>query len=113
MPEQTNSHQSRRLMCMTAHPDDEAGAFGGCLRKYGDLGVQTSVICLTSGQAATHRCGAKTDQELGAISRKDFTTACEMVNVSEGTVLDYPDGQLYRQDLYRVVCDLTRYVRRF
>ncbi len=107
------NYQGMRLMCITAHPDDEAGGFGGSLRKYGDLAVQTCVICLTAGQAATHRGVAKTDQELGAIRRKEFAASCEMLKVSEGRVLDYPDGQLYRQDLYRVVCELTHHVRRF
>ena len=100
-------------MCITAHPDDEAGGFGGSLRKYGDLGVRTCVICLTPGQAATHRGVAKSDQQLADIRRKEFAASCEMLRVSDGMVLDYPDGQLYRQDLYRVVCDLTHHVRRF
>ncbi|HEY1271762.1 MAG TPA: PIG-L family deacetylase, partial [Terriglobales bacterium] len=51
-----------RLMCITAHPDDEAGAFGGTLRLYRDRGVETCVLCLTPGQAATHRGGVKSDQ---------------------------------------------------
>jgi LmbE family N-acetylglucosaminyl deacetylase len=33
----------RRLMLVTAHPDDEAGAFGGTLRVYADRAVETSV----------------------------------------------------------------------
>src|SRR5579862_4040898 len=102
-----------RLMCVTAHPDDEAASFGGSLALYHDRGVQTSVVCLTPGQAATHRGAAKDDQELAALRRKEFAASCEMLKVSHGTVLDYPDGKLYRQDLYRVVCDLTFHVRHF
>jgi LmbE family N-acetylglucosaminyl deacetylase len=102
-----------RLMVITAHPDDEAGGFGGALRLYADRGVETSVICLTPGQAATHRGGAKTDHELSAMRRKEFTASCEILKVSRGMVLDYPDGQLHRQDLYRVVCDLTLRLREF
>jgi len=102
-----------RMMCITAHPDDEAGGFGGSLRLYHERGVETCVICLTAGQAATHRGGAKSDQELGAMRRKEFAAACEILKVSRGIVLDYPDGQLYRQDLYKVVCDLTLQVREF
>ncbi len=100
-------------MCITAHPDDEAGGFGGALRLYRERGVETSVVCLTAGQAATHRGGAASDWELGAMRRKEFAAACEILKVSHGTVLDYPDGQLYRQDLYKVVCDLTKLVREF
>jgi LmbE family N-acetylglucosaminyl deacetylase len=102
-----------RLMCVTAHPDDEAGGFGGSLALYHDRGVETCVICLTPGQAATHRGSAKDDQELAAIRRQEFAASCEILKVSHGSVLDYPDGKLYRQDLYRVVCDLTLHVRQF
>ncbi|HVG91815.1 MAG TPA: PIG-L family deacetylase, partial [Alphaproteobacteria bacterium] len=41
-----------RLLCFTAHPDDEAGGFGGTLLRYAERGVETHVICLTPGQAA-------------------------------------------------------------
>jgi LmbE family N-acetylglucosaminyl deacetylase len=102
-----------RLMCITAHPDDESGGFGGSLRLYHDRGVETSVICLTPGQAATHRGGAKSDSELADRRRQEFASACAILKVSEALVLDYPDGQLYRQDLYRVVCDLALHIRRY
>lgn len=103
----------RRLMCVTAHPDDEAAGFGGSLRLYHDRGIETCVLCLTPGQAASHRGGAASDQELASLRRKEFAAACEILKVSRGIVLDYPDGQLHRQDLYKVVCDLTLYVRQF
>jgi LmbE family N-acetylglucosaminyl deacetylase len=100
-------------MCVTAHPDDEAAGFGGSLCLYHDRGVETSVVCLTPGQAATHRGGAASDQELASLRRKEFAAACEILKISQGIVLDYPDGQLHRQDLYKVVCELALHVRRF
>ena len=103
----------RRMMVVTAHPDDEASSFGGSLRLYQERGVETCIICLTPGQAATHRGSARTDQELGELRRKEFAAACEILKVSRGIVLDYPDGQLHRHDLYKVVCDLTLHIRRF
>jgi LmbE family N-acetylglucosaminyl deacetylase len=102
-----------RLMCVTAHPDDEAGSFGGSLRAYRDRGVETSVVCLTPGQAGSHRGNAKNDAELAAMRRREFMASCEILRVSRPVVLDYPDGQLYRQELNRVVYELTLQVRRF
>jgi len=103
----------RRMLCITAHPDDEAGGFGGSLALYHERGVETSVICLTPGQAATHRGGAKDDQELAAMRRREFAASCEILKITHGVVRDYPDGDLHRQDLYRVVYELTLEVRRF
>jgi LmbE family N-acetylglucosaminyl deacetylase len=100
-----------RLLCFTAHPDDEAGGFGGTLLRYAERGVETYVVCLTPGQAATHRGGAKSDDELSAARRKEFDAACRLLKVKQGTVLNYPDGKLDRQDFHAVVADLTRRVR--
>ena len=104
---------SLRLMVITAHPDDEAGSFGGSLRLYSERQVETCVVCLTPGQAASNRGGAKNDQELAAIRRKEYAAACAILKVNRGIVLDYPDGQLHRQDSYKVICDLTRHLREF
>jgi LmbE family N-acetylglucosaminyl deacetylase len=100
-----------RMLCVTAHPDDEAAAFGGTIRLYRDRGVETTVVCLTPGQAATHRGQAKDDHELAAIRRKEFAAACKILGIDRGIVLDYADGQLHRAELYRVVEAITQRVR--
>jgi len=100
-----------RLLCFTAHPDDEAGGFGGTLLHYAQRGVETHVICLTPGQAATHRGGAKSDDDLAQMRRQEFEAACKLLKVKSGTVLDYPDGKLDRENFYAVAGDLTRRVR--
>jgi LmbE family N-acetylglucosaminyl deacetylase len=100
-----------RMLCVTAHPDDEAGNFGGSLLLYNSRGVETYVICLTPGQAASHRGGARTDQELATLRRKEFAASCQILRVTRGEVLDYADAHLHRIDLYSVVSDLTRRIR--
>ena len=100
-------------MCITAHPDDEAGSFGGTLRIYADQGVETSVVCLTPGQAGSHRGGAANDQELSELRKKEFDASCAILRVAKPVVLDYADGQLYRQELNRVVYELVSHVRKF
>lgn len=102
-----------RLMCVTAHPDDEAGSFGGTLRTYRDRGAETCVICLTPGQAASNRGGARSDQELAIMRKREFAASCEILGVSKPIVFDYPDGQLYRQELNRIVYEITLQVRQF
>ncbi len=44
-----------KLVCVVAHPDDECYAFGGALALAAAQGVETYVVCLTDGQAATNR----------------------------------------------------------
>ncbi len=101
-----------RLLAITAHPDDEAAAFGGSLLLAEERGIETFVICLTPGQAATHRGDSKTDEELAKVRRAEFQASCEHLKVTEGLVLDFPDGKLDRQNFFDVVGELSRHIRR-
>jgi LmbE family N-acetylglucosaminyl deacetylase len=65
-------------MCVVAHPDDECFAFGGALRLAADRGAETYVVCLTDGQAATHRGDTTSDVALGQMRREEFKASCEV-----------------------------------
>ncbi len=101
-----------KLLCITAHPDDEAGAFGGTLLLYGERGVETSVVCLTAGTAARNRGMARSNEELAQLRRVEFAASCKVLKVAHGEVLDYPDSKLDRADLYYVVGDLVLRIRK-
>jgi LmbE family N-acetylglucosaminyl deacetylase len=100
-------------MCITAHPDDECGAFGGALMQAHQRGVETSVVCLTEGRAASNRGTAVDDAELANMRRQEFAAARRVLGVTHGEVLDYPDGGLPRQDFYAVTTILVEHIRRF
>jgi len=101
----------RKLLCITAHPDDEAGAFGGTLLVYGERGVQTSVVCLTAGTAARNRGTSRSNEELAELRRREFAASCRVLKVAHGEVLDYPDAKLDRVELYRAAGDLALRIR--
>jgi LmbE family N-acetylglucosaminyl deacetylase len=100
-----------KLLCVTAHPDDEAGCFGGVLAKYSEAGVECSVICLTAGERAANRAGAANDEALKAIRRREFADSCHHLGVSHCEVLNYADGALDRADFLAVTTDLVRAIR--
>jgi LmbE family N-acetylglucosaminyl deacetylase len=100
-------------MCFTAHPDDECGAFGGALMQAHQRGVETSVVCLTEGRAASNRGNARSGEELAALRRQEFAAALRVLDVTHGEVLGYPDGGLAREDFTRVTTALVERIRRF
>lgn len=100
-----------KLLCTTAHPDDEVWAFGGSLLKYQEQGIETHVICLTRGQSATNRGGARSGEDLGAMRTEEFYAACHLLKVTHPLILDYPDGGLSTQNFSEVAGELTRYIR--
>jgi LmbE family N-acetylglucosaminyl deacetylase len=100
-------------MCITAHPDDECGAFGGALMQAHARGVETSVICLTEGRAASNRGSAADEDELAQLRRREFAAALQVLKVTHGEVLAYPDGGLARQDFFAITTVLVERIRRF
>lgn len=88
-----------RLLCVCAHPDDECFGFGGALALAADRGVETSVLCLTDGQAATNRGLSNSGKELGQIRRAEFEASCKVLGVTHAELLDYQDAQLEFQPL--------------
>lgn len=102
-----------RLLCVTAHPDDEAGGVGGILLLAHDRGIATYVVCLTAGEAATHRGGANSNAELAAMRRREFAASCEHLHVTHGEVLGFPDGKLDHESPVAVACELAKRIREF
>jgi len=101
----------RKLLCITAHPDDEAAAFGGTLQVCAERGIETSVVCLTAGTAAKNRGGAESDEELAAMRTRELGLSCKLLGVSHWEVLAYPDARLDRADLFSVAGNLVKRIR--
>lgn len=101
----------KRMLVVTAHPDDEVGGFGGTLLKYRAAGVETFVVCLTPGESGTHRGHAKSDDELAELRRAEFAAACNVLKISQAWILDYKDASLDRSNCYKIVGDLVKRIR--
>ena len=100
-----------RLLCITAHPDDECFAFGGALALSAQRGVETSVICLTDGSAGSYRGPASTPLELGQLRRFEFAASCDILGVRHHEILDYNDGQLEFASYSNLAGDLVQRIR--
>ena len=100
-------------MCVTAHPDDECFGFGGALALYAERGIETYVVCMTDGQAATNRGDAASSEALGKMRREEFRRSCEVLGVSHGELLDYHDGRLEFVEFPAAAGRLVERMRRF
>ncbi len=100
-------------MCITAHPDDECGAFGGALLMAHEAGVETTVICLTEGQAASNRGDAANGEELAQLRRAEFQAAGRVLGLTRGEVLHYPDGKLAKHDISELIGVLVERIRQW
>lgn len=102
-----------RLLCVCAHPDDECFAFGGALSLAANRGVETSVICLTDGQAASYRGTSTSNSHLGEMRRDEFEASCKVLGVKHTEVLDYQDAQLEFANFSALAEKLVSRIRSF
>ena len=100
-------------MCVTAHPDDECFGFGGALALAADRGIETYVVCLTDGQAATNRGDAASGAALGEMRREEFRASCEVLGVTQHELMDYQDGRLEFVEFPVAAGRLVERMRRF
>jgi len=102
-----------RIFCVTAHPDDEAGNFGGTLAQLSEQGHQIYLVCLTSGEAARNRGNATTNEELMAMRAQELAASCRLLGVQRHDLWRYPDGALQHVDFYEVAGRLVECIRRW
>jgi LmbE family N-acetylglucosaminyl deacetylase len=102
----------RKLLCITAHPDDECFGFGGALMLAAEAGIETTVLCFTDGQAATNRVGATSNEHLGELRRAEFAASCKILDVTHYELLDYQDGQLEFANFSETAARLVQRIRR-
>ncbi len=102
---------SLRLMCVTAHPDDESGGFGGALLLAHGRRADTTVICLTEGRAASNRGDTGSDDELAAARLAEMEISCGILGVTRHEVWKYPDGALIQANLFEITTRLVERMR--
>lgn len=102
-----------KLMCVVAHPDDECFGFGGALALAAERGIETYVICLTDGRAASNRGAAASGEALGKMRRDEFRGSCEVLGVSQHELMDYQDGRLEYVEIPIAAGRLVERMRRF
>jgi LmbE family N-acetylglucosaminyl deacetylase len=76
-------------------------------------GADTFVLCFTDGQAAHFREGAAADADLGKMRRAEMDAASAVLGVTQHEVLDYPDGELTKQNFQEMAGIVVEHIRRW
>ena len=103
-----NDSEIRRVLCVVAHPDDMEYGASAAVAEWRSRGIEVGYLLLTSGEA-----GIRDMDPLiaGPLRAEEQRRACEIVGVSDLTILDLPDGLLEADLALRA--QIAMQVRRF
>ena len=98
--------KNSKIVCIFAHPDDEAFGPAGTIAKYAQK-VEVYIICVTDGNDKTHYT-----HELSKIRKKEIQTSADILRVKKVFFLDYSDGELCNNIYHKVALDLEKTLRK-
>lgn len=102
-----------KILCVTAHPDDEVVGFGGTVAHYARRGVESRLICLTAGEAARNRGGAADAAALKTLRRGELAASCQLLGFASHEIWNMGDAHLPEAPFYYIVGRLVAELRRF
>jgi LmbE family N-acetylglucosaminyl deacetylase len=103
-----------RLLCITAHPDDESLGMGGVLAKYAAEGVATYLLTATRGElgwtGAAHTYPGPA--ALGSIRERELREAASVLGLRRVDFLKYVDGDLDLANAGEIIASIVAHLRR-
>ena len=81
----------RSVLAVCAHPDDESFGLGAVISTFGELGIETSLLCFTHGEAST--LGTNTG-DLAHRRADELEAAASALGIHALRLLSYLDGHL-------------------
>ena len=102
MPGTKVDNETRRVLVVTAHPDDVEFTSGGTIARWAAEGHHVTYVVCTDGSKGTDSPDTNL-ADLARTRRKEQSAAARVLGVEEVLFLAYPDGELDRmQDALRV-----------
>jgi LmbE family N-acetylglucosaminyl deacetylase len=100
----------RRILCISAHPDDNEFTIGGTVARWAREGRDVGFCLVTTGGAGVNE-HTPSSEGLIPLREKETRAAAKILGVKEVILLGYADGTL--EPTLAMRRDLTRVIRRF
>ncbi len=121
-----NTTQTRKLLAVLAHPDDETFGMGGTLALYSHRGVETHLICATRGEAGEIDPNFPCETaDIADCRENELSCAANLLGLKTVHFLNYRDSgmpgapdnahpdALINQPADKVAADITHLIRQF
>ena len=106
----SDTKEIKRVLVVTAHPDDVDFGAAGTIAQFTDSGVQVGYCIVTNGDAGGFD-PAVPRSEIAGIRQQEQTAAAQVLGVTQLVFLGYPDGAV--QATLELRKDISREIRRF
>ncbi len=84
---------TRSILACFAHPDDESFSVGGTIAHYASLGIPTTLVCTTRGEAGKIADPAlATKETLGEVREQELRCAASALGIQDVEILGYRDS---------------------
>ncbi len=112
----------RKLLVVTAHPDDEAFGPAGTIAECADKGVEIHLLCATRGEAGQwHEKKLKADDEiriedsikLHHVREKELLKSAKILGVKSVEFLDFIDGTLCNANYHQLAEKISKKIDSF
>jgi LmbE family N-acetylglucosaminyl deacetylase len=100
----------RRILCISAHPDDNEFTIGGSVARWTREGREVAFCLVTTGGAGVNE-HTPSSEGLIPVREKETRAAAKILGVTEVILLGYVDGTL--EPTLALRRDLTRVIRQF
>lgn len=94
-----------KLLCIFAHPDDEAFGPGGSIAHYARLSP-VHLICVTDGDGGG-------DKKIGTIRKYELAASAQVLGVENVSFLGFQDGSLNNNNYHAVANKIEQIIHKF
>ncbi len=109
-----NSVNTKCLLAIFAHPDDETFRCGGTLSLLAKHGVRVHLLTFTCGQAGVHgNLPICSRSELGEVRARELICACDALGLQTPTILGYEDGKLMDANQEDCIAQIIFYIQKY
>lgn len=100
---------SRRVLCVFAHPNDEAFGPGGTVALWAKQGAEIRLLCATRGENGH----SPHPEETARIRSQELRRSAKILGIKTIEFLDFPDGHIGNNDLQKLEATIVGRIRSF